>query len=140
MKIFFLILATSLNLFAYVGVDSLIGRWSYVGFHYQGNYFQKPNPDLHVTFEFEQNNKVKLSWVRDDDGSHCTRIADYSIIDSVIHQTVVWVDPENSFGCSSDPDMVLGKTSKTTYSVSENVLNLYLSLNGEELVYVLNRL
>ena len=140
MKSFILVILMAINSYASAVFDPLIGRWDYVGFHYQGHYFQKPNPDLHVIFEFDANQHVKLTWIRDDDHSHCNRIADYAVNQGVLRQTIIWVDPDNSYGCSSDPDMTLGKTSETPYQVHENKLNLYLSLNGEELVYVLDRL
>ena len=117
----------------------LYGKWEYVGFQYQGNYYHT-NPNLHVVFNFESEDRLRLSWTRDDDQSHCARLAEYKISDDVLYQKVIWLDPENSFGCSSDPDMVLGQVSETQFSTSENVLNLYLSLNGEQLIYILNRL
>ncbi len=118
----------------------LIGQWDYTAFFYQGHRYEKPNPQLHVTFDFETETEVRLTWLRDEDGSLCERLASYEIRNNdTLYQKNIWVNPDNSFECGKDPDMILGHESETKFKIEQNELNLYLGLNGEDFIYILAR-
>lgn len=121
------------------GTSALLGLWDYVAFFYQDHRYVKPNPALHVTFDFETETEVRLKWIRDEDNSLCERLATYHVKDNILFQKVTWVNPDNSFECGKDPDMVMGSESETKFEIKDDELNLYLGLNGEDFIYILKR-
>jgi len=121
--------------------SDLAGGWDYTGFIYQGQKYAKPNDKLHVHFYFESGSLVRLHWTRDEDGSSCERLAVYNIEDDILYQKIIWVNPKNSFECAKDPDMTMDEQTQTPISMAnENELDLHLGLNGEEFIYILNRI
>jgi hypothetical protein len=116
------------------------GLWEFDGFLYQGHRYARPNPSLHVIFEFATPEILSLKWYRDDETAFCHRISLYGIEQNKIRQKIIWVDPDNSMSCSSDLDMQLGRESENRIEIVENQINLYLELNGEDFIYILKKM
>jgi hypothetical protein len=52
---------------------------------------------------------------------------------------VVWVNPKNHFTCSRDPDMQLGRVTRTPFRFVGGDLQLALPLGDDTLIYVWKR-
>ena len=119
--------------------SSYYGEWKYIGFIYDGRNYPAPNPKLYLSFTFFPTQEVRLYWKRDDEDHFCERLADYEITEGFLKQTIVWVNPENHFSCSKDPDMQMGKQTRNKIEWDDKQMKLYLELSGKPLIYLLNR-
>ena len=120
---------------------SIIGTWKFTSYRYQGQELPIPNPDLDLRFTFDDNGYSNLKWFRYNEPGHCQRVAEFNLkMDYVLYQKTIWVDSENEFSCSSDPDMRLGTESFTNYDFDNGQLLLKLDLAGESFVYVKTKL
>jgi hypothetical protein len=128
---------TTLALTALITLSQLLGSWQYVGFIYQAHRYPMPNPELHLTFTFQDDQFVKLYWDREDQPGFCERIARYSLQNNSLYQEITWVNPENLPECQSDPDMQLGKKSVTPIELVGTELHLLFDVNGSEFRYIL---
>lgn len=144
-KVFFSV-AVILLLFSEVSLgasrnSSLSGQvWEYADYIYRQERRPRPNLALHVRFEFNTDSLMNLSWFRDNEDTYCHRTAEYTWIQNIIHQKIIWVDPRNSIECGLDPDMQLGRESDNVLEMVGNELFLHLELGGEDFIYVLKRI
>jgi hypothetical protein len=125
----------------------LVGTWKYVGFIYADKPFPPLDSKLLLYLKFIENQgerQAELRWSSSDELGACVRRAKYEVRNQEwLYQKVYWVDPQNKSSCSSDPDMRLGSESTTHFRIqvennTERLL-LDLELNGEPLVYILER-
>jgi hypothetical protein len=118
--------------------DSLIGEWKLQRMVHQGQPIPLPNPDLNLRFTFSTGGIERLYW--DRGGSEfCERFAHYQLENSFLQQEVYAINPANAAECAKDPDMQMGKKTKTKMKLSGKELYLYFQLGEEELIYVLGR-
>lgn len=130
---------SNLFLAALITSGSLLGQWRYDGFIYEGKRYPLPNPNLHLTFTFSSEQKVRLFWMRDDEDGFCERDADYELRGDKLYQKVTWVNPKNAPVCQQDPDMRLGNETINGVRLLEDELFLLFEINGKEFDYILKR-
>lgn len=138
MKKFILIaLILSFNLTLAQG---LFGSWQYFQYIYKDNVFKPHDPTLKVIYELSDNGDSHLYWQNDDLSVSCERRGKYTFDSTHIVDTVTWINPNNTLGCSRDPDMQQGLSTKTRYFVQEDILTLELFINEDPLLYMMKRL
>jgi len=98
------------------GYQKLEGQWEFTSYLYNGIELPKPNPNLDILFEFEFGIS-RLYWSRKNEVGFCERKAQYQYTENYISEIIVWVNPQNRSDCSRDPDMQLGRSSKTEYRI-----------------------
>lgn len=144
MKNFYLLLLIFLSGSAW-GADGLDqqniqGKWRYYLKIYQGVEMPEgPEATLRLNFEFLANGDSLLYWRHEGETDHCNRRGKYFTKDDYIFDEVVWVDPENTYGCDRDPDMQLGNKTTTPYFFRGNDLVIRFYLGDEPLDYVWKR-
>ncbi|MGE4131133.1 MAG: hypothetical protein AB7F86_05810 [Bdellovibrionales bacterium] len=116
----------------------LLGVWQYDGFFFDGHRYPNPNPEFELTFTFTET-ESRLKWHREDPTQFCERTASYTLENSVLTQTVTWLNPDNESSCSQDPDMQMGRTTSSPIRFAGEELQLVLSLDGKEFLYILKR-
>jgi len=117
----------------------LLGAWKFSGYIYQNELKPPLNPKLILIFEFFPDSTSKLFWTRQDEPGFCERRGLFSVVDDMLTDEIVWVNPNNNIECSRDPDMQLGKKATNEVRYLDNKLHLYLSLAGEPFIYVFER-
>lgn len=120
--------------------SDLVGRWIYVGFIYEGHRYERPNPDLHLYFNFNSDGSHRLFWRRKGERKFCERSGPYSVSENKLRIKVAWLNPENDFSCANDPDMQLGRETENLIRIADQDLGIYMSLNGQEFIYLLRKL
>jgi len=143
----FSILLATLISFGAVGIDSqdapeaevLWGNWQFHRYILKGETHSIPNPQLVLQYEFFADGTNRLFWTRKNEPGFCERQALYLYQDELIHQEVVWVNPENSIECSKDMDMQLGQKNTTRLKRVGEFLHLHIPFSGEDFIYVLKR-
>ena len=117
---------------------AIIGGWYLDHIIYQGEPRPPFNPDLEITFDYWADGVSHLFWFRNNEVGFCERKAIYTYEDCFIKETITWLNPNNSPDCNYDPDMQLGRTTKTYAEIDdEGFLRLHLPFGSEELIYVL---
>lgn len=110
-----LLLAVSLPSAA-AAEPSLRGRWLFYKKVYGGVEMPEgPGATLRMEFEFLPSGESRLSWRHEGENDHCARQGRYEVQGDHLVEEVVWVDPANTYGCSSDPDMQLGRRTRTPF-------------------------
>jgi len=128
---FFLTLTTQAWAF-----PSIVGKWEFTSYLYNGRELPKPNPDLNITFEFKDDGMSRLYWDRNQEVGFCERTAQYQYSERFIFETIVWVNPKNSFDCGRDPDMQLGRSSQTEYRITNNRLETRVLVGDLDVWYI----
>ena len=138
MKILLLLLTFLATTTAFA--ESLPGKW----FYYKKVYREQEMPEppeatLRLFFEFTETGESRLYWWHEGQNDHCERRGRYYVEGEVLVDQVTWVDPKNTYGCSSDPDMRLGRVTRTLLHFSDRDLWLNIGLGNESLFYVWKR-
>jgi hypothetical protein len=120
--------------------DQIIGSWRYIGFNYQGEFHPPLDDKLKLVFSFAEDGTSDLSWDYQDSMGMCHRKGEFSIEGNILVDKIVWVDPENMESCGSDPDMQVGRETRTPIQVEGNRFMMSLELSGEPFIYILQRL
>ncbi|MBK9323541.1 MAG: hypothetical protein IPM97_11470 [Bdellovibrionaceae bacterium] len=114
----------------------LSAEYKLTGHIYRGSVIPPFNPNLNLTWTFFENGTDRLYWDRKGEIGFCERFANYTIENEQITEVVFAANPNNSFECSKDPDMLVGRKTTTKFKIVEQQLLLYLQLGDEELVYI----
>lgn len=117
---------------------TILGTWQYTGLRMDGRFFPGSR-GLIVQFRFDEAGISHLVWRNEGEQTFCERRASYSVSGENLWQKIFWVNPNNSPTCASDPDMQLGRESTTRFYVSGPEMGFYLSLNGDTVIYVLEK-
>lgn len=113
---------------------ALVGGWRFYKKVYQGIEMPEgPGATLRMFYEFNEAGESYLYWWHEGDTDHCGRKGRYSTEAGFLVEEVVWVDPENTYGCSRDPDMQLGRRTRTPYYFRDGDFALQFSLGDERL-------
>lgn len=138
MKKFFVVIAI---LFSQLTLaQEIIGRWQYFQYIYKDNVFKPHDPTLKVIYELNENGDSHLYWQNEDLSVFCERRGKFSFDSTHIADTVTWINPHNTATCSRDPDMRQGLSTKTQYTIQDDVLSLVLYINEDPLLYMMKRL
>jgi hypothetical protein len=121
--------------------EVLEGLWKFEEYIYDGNRLPRPNPKLHVYFEFYSTGTHRVWWTRDGENGFCERIGVYDFDGCTLEDRTEWVNPENNIECSKDPDMRVGNqtTTEAFLKADGDELHLTLGLGGEPFIYILHR-
>lgn len=116
------------------GTEPVVGHWFFYKKLYQGQEMpEPPGATLRMHFEFLEGGESLLYWWHEGEGDHCKRKGKYYVEDGHIVDEVTWVDPENTMHCSQDPDMHLGRKTRTPYYFYGQDLALRFHLGDEPL-------
>lgn len=118
----------------------LIGLWLFTNIIYRGEVLPRPNPDLIMTLDFQNNGTDTLKYFRNNDSGTCIRNAIYKFDGLELIQNITAVDPNNAYFCDQDPDMQLGRTSINTAYIKDGKLHLELEMGDEVITYIWNRI
>jgi hypothetical protein len=125
------------GLLSYGAGSGLEGRWDYEAKILRGvEYPRRPTDTIWLRWEFSAEGQSLLSWGDELLDDHCARRAKFTAVGGILEERVIWVDPENSFSCSYDPDMQLGRVTRTPFFFRAEKLVLRLQLGEEEILYV----
>lgn len=114
----------------------IVGHWGYSHALYKGQVQPKRDPDMFLNYQFDLNGNSILSWHNLRTGLFCLRYGKFSLVDGIIHDKVVNLDPDNSLTCAEDPDMRLNTETATPYSFNGDQLLLHLSIGSDPFVFV----
>lgn len=131
-----LLLWFSLSAHAEPVSESVVGHWQFYKKIFQEQEMPEgPEATLRLHFEFSADGVSRLYWWHEGERDHCSRKARYQFDGSFLSEEVFWVDPENTYGCDRDPDMQLGRRTKTpvTFRGGDLVLSFHL---GDEPLYL----
>ncbi|MGZ5279007.1 MAG: lipocalin family protein [Pseudobdellovibrionaceae bacterium] len=117
---------------------TLIGEWRLVSMIYQGKDLPLPNPELNLRWTFFPNGSERLYWDRGT-VDFCERFGHYQVLDGILVETSFALNPKNALDCAQDPDMQIGKVTRTRIQIRTQELWLYFGLGDEELIYVLRQ-
>ena len=131
--LFFGLLFISLSSFAN---SDLIGMWKFTSYIYDGQTAPLPNPDLDLRFIFYGNGFSRLRWSRLNEPGFCERKAVYNVVENVLHQKSIWINPLNDRSCSSDSEMRPDAETFTNFQIKDGSLYLELALDGKPFIYV----
>lgn len=113
--------------------EAVEGNWRFYKKIYQGTEIpEAPGATLRMYFEFD-GSKSHLYWRHEGEKDHCSRRGKYHLEEGIIVEEVTWVDPENTFACAQDPDMQLGRKTRTPYYFHGKDLALRFHLGEEPL-------
>lgn len=115
---------------------SLLGLWLFTGIIYQNQESPRPNPDLIMTFHFQDGGRNVLHYHRKNETGFCERESRYSFDGDILYQEVIRVNPQNASYCSSDKDMQLGSISLTPIERVGDRLLMHLNLGDEAFTYI----
>ena len=120
---------------------SLVGQWTFVAKIFDGETMPEgPHATLRLHFDFSAVGESSLYWWHEGDHDHCAQKGRYHVEGQTLVNEITWVDPANTEDCSSDPDMQLGRTTRTPfYFLGEN-LAIRFQLNGDPLDMVWNKM
>ena len=114
--------------------EEIVGRWLFYKKVYDGVEFPEgPGATLRMEFEFLPNGESLLSWRRQGEKGYCARKGRYHTEGGHLVEEVIWVDPQNAYGCADDPDMQLGRRTRTEYFFSGADLGIRFYLGEEPL-------
>jgi hypothetical protein len=117
----------------------LLGKWKFVGYIFEDQFQDPPNPNLVLTFEFFKDGTDLLHWHRLDEDGFCERKGRFTYDGVNLRDEVIWVNPENSFECFRDPDMTMGRKQVTPVHYNDDHLMMELPLSDHTLTYVWER-
>lgn len=119
----------------------LHGHWFFYKKIYRGRELpEPPEATLRLHYEFSSSGRSRLYWWHEGEGDHCLREGEYRVEGNELLEQVVWVDPDNTFGCASDPDMQLGRRTRTPFRLAGPDFALRFHLGDEPLEMVFKRL
>lgn len=113
-----------------------IGEWKLSAMIYRGQSIPLPNPDLYLSWSFFPNGTERLYWDRGG-AEFCERFAHYSISNDYLQESTFAINPQNAMDCAQDPDMQVGRETKTQIQVLPGELRLKFQMGEEDLIYVL---
>lgn len=134
--IFLLLLISFVNETAFgESINSIHNKWIFTHILYRGQLMPAPNPDLVMTFNFQDLDVNELMYFRKNEPGFCRRLAQYQIFNSnTLFQKVIYTDPLNSSNCSTDVDMLFGYESYSSINFINNQLYIEFPL-GDEFIY-----
>ncbi|MEZ0391766.1 MAG: hypothetical protein ACAH59_06095 [Pseudobdellovibrionaceae bacterium] len=115
---------------------ALSGEWQLAGLIYKGSEIQLPSPELNLRWSFYPNGTERLYWDRGTE-AFCESFANYQLKNGFLESETFALNPQNDPSCAKDPDMQLGRKTKTKIEIQESKILLHLQLGDEELIYVL---
>jgi len=144
MKKMIMVLLMSLSFleqaYSHINMD-LIGKWQYINYRYQGNTYPILDSDLIMTYEFglDSTSRLHWTWIKETN-KFCERAGQYSFSSNELIEFVTWINTNNHYSCSSDPDMQPNKLNKINYKIVDDKLELELDLSGEPIFYIWKRI
>jgi len=120
-----------------VANSPIVGHW----FYYKKIFRQiempePPGATLRLHFEFHEDGTSRLYWWREGESDWCERLGQYKLVGSILEDKITWVNPRNTRDCDRDPDMQLGRVTRTPVSFEGGDFHLHLHLGDDPLVYV----
>jgi hypothetical protein len=129
-----LLLTLLLTLSAAAADSTIVGHWLY----YKKIFRDIPMPEpphapLRLRFDFFPDGTNRLYWWREGQGDWCERMGKYRLEDGILEDKVTWVNPRNSAECARDPDMQLGRVTRTPVTFVDGDFHLHLHLGDDPL-------
>jgi len=115
----------------------LDGHWFFYKKIYQNQHMpEPPSATLRMHFEFSPEGESTLYWWHEGEGDYCHRKGRYLVEKDQLVDEVTWLDPKNTHFCGNDPDMQLGRRTRTPFYFSGPDLALRFHLGDENLDFV----
>lgn len=122
------------------GAEEIIGEWKYKSFIYDGQPYPPSNPKMDMRFIFSTDGISVLRWFVEGEPEFCERKAVYLLENNhTLYQKIVWAHPGNHMSCSSDPDMQLGRESRSEVKIDGEFLYLNLQLGEKPYSYIFQK-
>lgn len=113
---------------------TLVGDWFFYNKYYAGQEMpEPPTATLRMYFHFSAKGESYLHWHHEGEGDHCARRGEYRIDGEYLVEKTTWVDPENTLSCAEDPDMQLGRVTRTHFYFRGDDLAIRFHLAGDPL-------
>lgn len=119
---------------------NIVGQWKFTSVIYREEVRPPFNPHLNLYFEFFTTGTNRLWWNRSNEEGFCERFGLYNVIESQLHDHVVWVNPNNSAECAKDTDMQLGRKSITPIENKNGKLYMEFYIGEEILKYIFEKI
>ncbi len=120
--------------------ETLTGSWQAVGYYYENQFIQPPDPQLTLTFDFFENGTHRLFWRMKGESTFCERKGTWRLDGDQLFIEATWVNPENGPQCSGDPDMKVGTKTQSTVSFQNDQLWIELPFANSIMIYVWDRI
>ncbi len=139
-------LALLLSIFTFASASEpapqeIVGHWFFYKKVFRGSEMpEPPEATLRLHFEFYADGTNKLYWWHEGENDLCTRWGKYQWDGKDLVDEITKVDPKNHPSCSRDPDMQLGKISRTPVWIENGDMKLLLHIGDDDLIYVWKRL
>jgi hypothetical protein len=116
--------------------EEMVGSWLAVGYYYEDQFIQPPDPQLTLTFDFMQDGTHRLFWRMKGETTFCERKGTWHLKDDQLFIEATWVNPENGPQCSGDPDMQVGTKTQSPVSIQNEQLWIELPFGDSVMIYV----
>lgn len=120
--------------------ETLTGSWQAVGYYYENQFIQPPDPQLTLTFDFFEDGTHRLFWRMKGESTFCERKGTWRLESDQLFIEATWVNPENGPQCSGDPDMKVGTKTQSTVSFQNDQLWIELPFANSIMIYVWDRI
>lgn len=114
----------------------IIGNWQAVGYFYNDDWIQPENLKTTLIFEFFEDGTNRLFWKLINDPRFCERKGKWTVSNGLLHDEVIWVNPDNGLDCGGDPDMQLGSKASSEFWRNGDQLFVKIPFSSEFLIYV----
>jgi hypothetical protein len=120
----------------------IVGTWQFYKMIYKGQLQDPLNPNLIMTFDFQEDGVNTLAFHRTDEEGFCERSAlwIFNSDKNELYQRITWLNPQSRSDCSADPDFQLGHESFSPLRVTETQLFLTVPVSDEQLILVWKRI
>ncbi len=117
----------------------IVGVWRFDRIILDGEERPPFNPDLIIEFNFREDGSDTLLWYRNNEKGFCERDGRYAFDGEFLRDKVTWVNPQNRFDCSRDPDMQLGRETSTPTVLKNGELYMTFQVDDQSLTYIWTR-
>lgn len=116
--------------------EELTGSWRAVGYYYQDQFIQPPDPQLTLTFDFLADGTHRLFWKMKGETTFCERKGTWLLKEDQLFIESTWVNPDNGPQCNGDPDMKVGTKTQSKISIQNEQLWIELPFGDSLMIYV----
>lgn len=116
----------------------ILGHWQAIGYFYQEQFVQPPDPQLTLTFDFYKDGTHRLYWKMKTEKTFCERKGTWRVEGDQLFVEVTWLNPKNGSQCSEDPDMHIGQKTQSKIRIKDSQLFVEIPFSDSVIIYVWN--
>ncbi len=114
----------------------IVGSWQAIGYYYDGQFTQPPDPQLILSFDFLEDGTHRLFWRLITETKFCERKGLWRLEGDQLFIEVTWVNPDNGPTCGQDPDMQKGLKTQSTVDIKSSQLFIEMPFSDSVIIYV----